>query len=101
LHIIIKVKKQYLHNKDLKEKVIKFANGLKSLGFSKGDKIGIILANVPEFIISFYGILKIGVVSCAIIKILKPNEIADINKNAEIKGLIINANQKIVVKKMH
>ena len=85
--------------KDLSDIVLKFANGLKSLGFNKGDHIGIVLANVPEFVISFYSIMKIGAVGCSIIKILKPNEIADISKNAELKGLIINSDKKRVVKK--
>ena len=85
--------------KDLWEKIIKFANGMKSLGFKKGDRVGVVLSNVPEFIISFYSCLAIGVVASSIIAMLKPNEIADISQNAELKGLIIGGDKKRVVRK--
>ncbi|MHA1270622.1 MAG: class I adenylate-forming enzyme family protein [Candidatus Helarchaeota archaeon] len=85
--------------KDLWEKILKFANGMKSLGIEKGDKVGIVLSNVPEFIISFYSCLAIGAVGCSIIALLKPNEIADISGNAELKAMIIGSDKKRIVKK--
>ncbi|MHA1265310.1 MAG: class I adenylate-forming enzyme family protein [Candidatus Helarchaeota archaeon] len=85
--------------KDLWEKVIKFGNALKELGIQKGDRVGIVLANNPEFVISFYSLLKIGAVGCSIIKMLKPAEIADISANAELKGLIIADDGKRTIKK--
>ena len=75
--------------KELYEKIVKFANAMKDLGIKKGDRVGIILANNPEFVISFYGLNLIGAVGCSIIKMLKPAEIADIASNAELKGLML------------
>ncbi|NVM23959.1 MAG: acyl--CoA ligase, partial [Desulfobacterales bacterium] len=86
--------------KEFYEKIIKFANALKELGIKKGDRVGIVLANTPEFAISFYAILQIGAVGCSIIKMLKPAEIADIGSNAELKGLIIADDGKRTIKKM-
>lgn len=85
--------------KDLWDSIVKFGNALKDLGIKKGDKVGIVLANTPEFAISFYSLLSIGAVGCSIIKMLKPDEIADISQNAELKGLIISGEDKRTVKK--
>ena len=85
--------------KDLYEKIIKFANALKDMGIGKGDRVGIVLSNTPEFVISFYSLLQIGAVGCSIIKMLNPNEIANISQNAELKGLIITDDGRRVIKK--
>ncbi len=92
-------KKVLLTYKELYEKVIKFANALKDLGIQKGDRVGIVLANNPEFVISFYALLQMGAVGCSIIKMLKPAEIADISQNAELKAMIIADDGKRTIKK--
>ena len=48
--------------RELNEEVCKFANGLKSLGVKKGDKITIYLPRIPEQFISMLACLKIGAV---------------------------------------
>ena len=39
-----------------------FANGLTSLGIKKDSKVAVILPNLPQFVICFYGALKAGAV---------------------------------------
>jgi len=46
----------------LNEEVSKFANGLKSLGVKKGDKITIYLPRIPEQFIAMLACLKIGAI---------------------------------------
>jgi len=48
--------------KQLNDEVSKFANGLKSLGVKKGDKITIYLPRIPEQFIAMLACLKIGAV---------------------------------------
>lgn len=48
--------------KELKEKVDRFATALFDLGIRKGDRVGILLLNSPEFIISFYAVAKLGAI---------------------------------------
>ncbi|HEV2138778.1 MAG TPA: long-chain fatty acid--CoA ligase [Nitrososphaerales archaeon] len=45
----------------------KFASGLLGLGLKKGDRVGIFSPNTPQFVISYFGILKAGgiVVPCS------------------------------------
>jgi len=46
--------------KELKEKVDSFANALSNLGIKKGDRVALLLLNSPEYVIAFYGVLKVG-----------------------------------------
>ena len=40
----------------------RFAHALCRLGVKKGDRVAIVLPNIPQFVIAFYGILKAGAV---------------------------------------
>ena len=44
----------------------RFANGLRKLGVTKGDRVALVLPNSPQFVIAFYGALRAGatVVPC-------------------------------------
>jgi len=53
--------KKYTY-KQLNEEVCKFANGLKSLGVRKGDKVTIYLPRIPEQFVSMLACLKIGAI---------------------------------------
>ena len=46
----------------LRQKAENFAAGLKDLGIEKGDRIAIMLPNIPQTIIAFWGALKAGAV---------------------------------------
>jgi long-chain acyl-CoA synthetase len=45
---------------ELNEQVNSIASALASIGFQKGDRAVIYMVNSPQFIISYYGILKAG-----------------------------------------
>ena len=57
---------QRLTYKELFIEVNKFANALKELGVKKGDRIGIYMPMVPETIIGFLAVMKIGAISIPI-----------------------------------
>lgn len=46
--------------------VNKCANGLKELGVKKGDRVGIYMPMVPEIVIGFLAVMKIGAISIPI-----------------------------------
>ena len=48
--------------KQISDDAWRFANGLRSLGVKKGDRVAIMLPNTPQFIIAFYGTLRAGAV---------------------------------------
>jgi long-chain acyl-CoA synthetase len=43
----------------------RFANTLLALGVRKGDRVALLLPNCPQFLISYYGALKIGAIVVA------------------------------------
>lgn len=45
---------------ELRAQANQFANSLKGLGFRRGDRLGLLLANMPQTIISAFGALKAG-----------------------------------------
>ncbi|GMW02063.1 MAG: long-chain-fatty-acid--CoA ligase [Candidatus Hydrogenedentota bacterium] len=52
------------------------ANGLKSIGIRKGDKVALSCPNLPYFPIVTYGVLKAGAVLVPLNVLLRPREIA-------------------------
>jgi long-chain acyl-CoA synthetase len=47
---------------ELRERSLRFATALFQLGVRKGDRVAIMLPNCPEFVVAFYGALRIGAV---------------------------------------
>lgn len=52
------------------------AHGLIALGVKPGDKVALTCPSLPEFVISYYAILKIGAVAVPLNLLLKRDEIA-------------------------
>ncbi len=48
---------------ELNKAVNSLANWFKSAGLIKGDKVAIILPNIPEFVISYFAVQKIAAVA--------------------------------------
>ncbi len=64
------------------------ANGLRRLGIKRGDRVALFLPNIPEFIISYLGILKIGAVVVSVNVMLKSAEVSYILHDCAAKAII-------------
>ena len=64
------------------------ANGLKSIGIKKGDKVALSCLNLPYFPIIYYGILKMGAVVVPLSVLLKRDEIAYHLQDSEAKAYL-------------
>lgn len=53
-----------------------FCNFLSELGVSRGDRVALFLPNIPQFVIAFFGVLKVGAVVTTISPLYKEREIA-------------------------
>jgi long-chain acyl-CoA synthetase len=73
---------------DLEQFSNKFAAGLSALGVKKGDRVALFLPNIPQFVISYYGILKAGAVLTAISPLHRKREVEYQLKDSDT-GVII------------
>lgn len=64
------------------------AAGLLKLGIKKGNKIAIFLDNCPEFVISYYSILKAGAIVVPVNYMFKIEEAKYILQDSEAVGII-------------
>ena len=66
---------KYFTYKHLNEIVNRAANALKELGIKRGERVALFLPNIPEFIISYLGIQKIGAIAVSINVSLQEDEV--------------------------
>jgi long-chain acyl-CoA synthetase len=76
----------------LNENVNKLANGLKSLGITKGERVAIMLPNIPEFVYSFLAIQKMGAVAVPFNTMYKGREVTHILNDSGAKAIIALTN---------
>ncbi|MCL5981762.1 MAG: long-chain fatty acid--CoA ligase [Firmicutes bacterium] len=62
--------------KTLLEKAERFASSLISLGVKQGDRVALILPNCPQFVITYFGILRLGAVVVPVNPLSVEREIA-------------------------
>ncbi|SIR51574.1 long-chain acyl-CoA synthetase [Peribacillus simplex] len=73
---------------ELNQKVDRFAAGLFVHGIRKGDGVALILGNSPEFLIAFYGILRLGAFVVPINPLYTQGEINYFLDNSQAKAVI-------------
>ena len=78
----------HLTYKELLDKVYMMASGLMNMGVKKGDRVGIMLPNCPQYIISYYAILMAGGVVVQISPFYTHDEMEKIIKDAEAKTVV-------------
>jgi len=74
--------------KDLKMAADRLAGGLQNKGFQKGDRVALMLPNVPHFSICYFALLKLGAVIVPISIFYKAEEIHHQLEDSEVKGII-------------
>lgn len=79
--------KQFTYQ-ELDELANRAANALGALGIKKGDRVALFLPNIPEFVISYLGILKIGAVAVSLSAMLKSDEVRFILNDCTAKAII-------------
>lgn len=67
----------------------KFATALADLGVKKGDKVAIFLPNIPQFIMAYYGAIKIGAVDTAVSPLYKEREVEHQLNDSEAETIVV------------
>ena len=78
--------------RELDENANKAANALAGLGIGKGDRVAIMLPNIPEFVYSFFGIQKLGAVAVPFNTMYKGREITYILNHSKSRAIIALSN---------
>jgi long-chain acyl-CoA synthetase len=66
----------------------RIATSLRAAGLERGDKVAVQLPNLPQFLFTYFGILKAGLVMVPFNPLLRAGEIAYLLANSEAKMLI-------------
>ncbi|MCF7810581.1 AMP-binding protein [bacterium] len=72
----------------LLEAVRRLARGLYKLGVRRGDRVAVMLPNLPQFPIAYYAILRLGAVAVPINMMYKGGEVSSLLEDSEAKVLI-------------
>lgn len=75
----------------LREQSERLAAALASLGTRKGDRVGLMLPNCPEYVIGFFGIVGLGAVVTQINPIYVERELEHIFDNSGSEIVIVHA----------
>ena len=73
---------------ELKQQADKLAASLHSLGLRQGDRVGIMLPNCPQYPITFFALMRLGLIATNINPTYTPRELAVVASDAGIRGLI-------------
>jgi long-chain acyl-CoA synthetase len=74
--------------KQLQLDVDRFATALHNLGVEKGHRVAIYVPNIPEYIISYYAVSKIGAINTAVSPMYKERELEHQIKDSGAETLI-------------
>jgi len=75
--------------RELDQTCDRFAAALATLEVKKGDKVAIFLPNIPQFVISYYGILRLGAVETAISPLYKEHEVEHQLNDSEAETIVV------------
>uniref|UniRef100_A0A146LH94 Very long-chain fatty acid transport protein n=1 Tax=Lygus hesperus TaxID=30085 RepID=A0A146LH94_LYGHE len=82
---------------DVEEYSNRVANIFNETGFKKSDVIGLMMSNRPEFICTWLGLAKLGIVTALINTNLRGMSLKHCIKSAECKAIIFSDDMKDVV----
>jgi long-chain acyl-CoA synthetase len=76
--------------RELKTKVDELAGSWKQLGLKKGDRIGLMMANHPDYIISYYAAIALGLIIVQINPNYTPRELLQILEDSQVSSIVVD-----------
>lgn len=74
------------------------AGHLAALGVKKGDRVGILMPNTPQFMMAYFSILKAGGVVVAANPLSSPHEIEQLLKDTGVEAIFVMSNTYATLK---
>jgi long-chain acyl-CoA synthetase len=82
---------------ELQAEVYRCANALRSLGVDRGDRVMLLLPNLPQMVIAFYGVLEAGAVAVFSLPMTEPAELVRQVRACSVKVLVTLAETRRTV----
>jgi long-chain acyl-CoA synthetase len=73
---------------DLRENAVRLANAFSELGIKRGDRVGLHLPNIPQYLISYYATLYVGAIVVNFNPLYTPEELIALVKQTGVSTLI-------------
>lgn len=78
--------------RELDEQASRVAGGLQELGVARGDRVALMLPNIPEFVFTFFGVQKLGAIAVPFNTMYKGREITHILQDSGAKVIVCLSN---------
>jgi len=78
-----------MKHKEIRELSLRFATALHDLGIKKNDMVAILLPNCPQFMITYFGILRLGATATTLSPLYSPREVEHQLKDSGAKTIIV------------
>ncbi len=79
---------KHLTFREIKEQSDKFATALSRIGIRQGDRVGIMLPNCPQYLITTFALFRLGVTVVNVNPIYTPREVLVVAKDSEMCALV-------------
>jgi len=86
---LIVLNDQRLTYQELEEQSRALAKGMLASGITKGTRVGILMANGPDFVVAFMAATRIGALMIPLNTFYKPKELAFVLRHADIEVLLM------------
>ncbi len=73
---------------ELREMAVRLANAFSELGIKKGDRVGLHLPNIPQYLISYYATLYVGAIVVNFNPLYTPEELTALVKQTGVSTFI-------------
>jgi long-chain acyl-CoA synthetase len=74
---------------EIKERSDRFATALARSGIVKGDRVGVMLPNCPQYLVAVFGILRVGAIVVNINPLYTPREVAVVAQDSAMRLLVV------------
>jgi long-chain acyl-CoA synthetase len=88
-HTALKFYQKEISYKELAILSTVFASSLQESGVAKSDRVAIILPNCPQYVISYFGILKAGAIVTQVNPMLMENELIHIFRDSGAETVVV------------
>jgi crotonobetaine/carnitine-CoA ligase len=90
-HVYCRFGDQNLTVGDLFTRVNRFANGLLAQGLARGDRVGVMLANTPDYIVAYLAMVRLGICQVPININLRGEALQYLLDHSELRAIIAEA----------